>query len=303
MPLPSVPPPTAAYLQRQKALRVKEAARPLPYMASAAGVVASAAAVDVEAPVVDAATGWPVVQPDPNNPAYVSMPERARVLLCPEAFSCGVLCARLPLYLCLGLVITPLLLIFGVFVTVALLLILILVMYPCGVGCVYCFPRGWPGFSPPETLVWKAAKLLQSFRACLWQYPAAGTWQQSNLAEKMELSTGLLPYAIAIQVPLAEEDELATTFGRTKDVPPTRDGPPVQSGLGSHNPLWLLDQNAHIDEMAIFKPGEDPVAYLMGNLRCGAAPFSSDAPRPNSHARLSCAGGFTRRWTCSGPRS
>ena len=51
-------------------------------------------------PVADSSSnpGWPVQQPDPDDPPYVLEPLRLKYLRCPAAMECGTLCARLPLF-------------------------------------------------------------------------------------------------------------------------------------------------------------------------------------------------------------
>jgi hypothetical protein len=277
---PSIPPPTSAYLKVKKEESAAAAAAPRPYMASAA------AAADVEAPpgrgreAGDAVTGWPVVQPDPY-PGYVKLSSRMRTILCPDAFACGPLCIRLPLYLLIGLLLGPLIVLLGIGLTLLLLLALTCLWYPAGVALSWLFPGCWPGFSPPTTLIWKAARLFQTLRSAMWQQPRAGEWKQANLAEQSELSTGLLHYAVNIRVPLASEDELATTMGQIREVPPASNATAVDGGFGSTNLLFALPPDGKIDEMEAFAPEEDPVAYVMDSLRCGLALFFPRGGRGN----------------------
>jgi hypothetical protein len=275
-PPPSRPPPTSSYLKIKKEEHAKVTAAPRPYMASAA------AAVDVEQPPArsrsaghEITTGWPVVQPDPYPP-YVTLSERRRIFLCPDAFACGPLCTRLPLYLCLGLLIGPLVLLLGIGITALLLLALTFLWYPLGVALSWLFPRGWLGFSPPTTLVWKTARIFQTLRSALWQQPRPGEWREANLAEQAKLSTALLHYAVNIQVPLTSEDELATLMGRTREVPPSN-MQAVDAGFGPTNLLFSVPPDAKIDDLETFAPDEDPVAYVMDSLTCASAPLGSSA--------------------------
>mmetsp|Transcript_24436 Transcript_24436/g.78816 ORF Transcript_24436/g.78816 Transcript_24436/m.78816 type:complete len:546 (-) Transcript_24436:1275-2912(-) len=277
MPPPSIPPPTSSYLKIKKEESAKAAAAPRPH------VVSAAAAADVQGPpprsraAGDEVTGWPVVQPDPYPP-YVMLSGRMRTILCPDAFACGKLCTRLPLYLCLGLLIGPLVLLLGIGITALLFLALTLLWYPLGVVLSWLFPRCWPGFSPPTTLVWKAARIFQTFRCASWQLPRSGEWSEANLAEKSELSTGLLHYAINIRVPLASEEELATFTGGIREVPPSNEEPAVDTGFGPTNLLFSLSPDAKIDDLETFAPDEDPVVYVMDSLTCGSALHCPRAP-------------------------
>jgi hypothetical protein len=120
---PSLPPPTAAYLDFRKKENAAAAAASRPYMASAS------AFGDVKAPPArghkagDAVTGWQVVQPEPC-PGYMTLSSRMRTIRFPDVFACGPLCLRLPLYLCVGLLVGPLILLLGIGLTLLLLLAL-----------------------------------------------------------------------------------------------------------------------------------------------------------------------------------
>jgi len=269
---PRVPPPQQSYVLLKKAENARASTTPTQYMSAAA---ARAAQRDLEAggeahrsanaSAADPATGWPVMQPEPLPP-YVTLSERMRTFLFPEAISCGTACVRLPLYMCIGLIFSPLLVVLGLVGGIMVIVLAIMLSYPLATLLSWCFPRFWPGFSTPTAMVWKLAKLFQTYRASKWYFPRPGEWKQENLAEKRELSTALLHYAIAIQVPLGNEDELATQLGELRTVPPPPEKP-VQTERLTMPALYFMVPDTPINDQETFDHGEDPVAYVMNSTR------------------------------------
>lgn len=154
----------------------------------------------------DAETGWESIQPDPNPP-FVSLSSTVRLLGCPGAMECGQLCTRLPIFCLFGIFIAPAVYFLGLAAVLVLLLLVLCLGCPCGIALAWLFPRCWPGFKPPSEVAWKAAKALQTLRVVTYTNPKPAEWNAEQLADKRQLKTALLRYAIAIRVPVSAEQE------------------------------------------------------------------------------------------------
>ena len=152
----------------------------------------------------DAETGWDSIQPDPNPP-FVSLSSTVRLLGCPGAMECGQLCTRLPIFCLFGIFIAPAVYFLGLAAVLVLLLLVLCLGCPCGIALAWLFPRCWPGFKPPSEVAWKAAKALQTLRVVTYTNPKPAEWNAEQLADKRQLKTALLRYAIAIRVPVSAE--------------------------------------------------------------------------------------------------